>query len=128
MSRWQKVRWAGYHCRAGKKLLDFAGLQKVQSVHDINYIDPSMQGELVHVAGPLSNVPTLEDSEMGLAVQGTLLERVVEMYQWVEKSHKRKSNKRTITVSNCLISSPIATKAFQNTDIHLRNGVGRPHR
>lgn len=57
-----------------------------------------MQGELVHAAGPLSNVPVLEDSEMGLSIKGTSLKRVVEMYQWVQKTHKRKSGKRSVTV------------------------------
>ncbi len=81
-----------------------AGLQKVQTLEDINFIDHSFQGELVHAAGPLGNVPVLEDSEMGLSVKGTNLERVVEMYQWVQKTHKRKSGKRSVTVSPARLS------------------------
>lgn len=37
------------------------GLQKVESVPDVNYLDNSLSGNLVHIAGPLSNVPVLRD-------------------------------------------------------------------
>jgi hypothetical protein len=44
---------------------------------------------LIHVAGPIKQAPELQDSELGLAVVGTVLERTVEMYQWKETEHSR---------------------------------------
>ena len=37
------------------------GLSKVESVPDVSFLDQSLRGELVHVSGPLSNVPILQD-------------------------------------------------------------------
>jgi len=89
----------------------------VETVEDINFIDHAMQGQLVHVAGPLGNVPVLEDAEMGLSIRGTSLDRVVEMYQWVQKTHKRKSNKRTVTVR---------FHALPATELAMHDGACRP--
>ena len=46
-------------------------------------------GRLIHVAGPVSGAPELQDGELGVAAVGTVLERVVQMKQWKEHEHKR---------------------------------------
>lgn len=38
------------------------GLSKVVSVQEVNTLDYSLDGSLVHIAGPLSNVPVLRDT------------------------------------------------------------------
>lgn len=51
-------------------------------------IDPSHEGKLVHVSGPLVTEDKLTDTDFGVTVAGIRLFRHVEMFQW--KEHKKK--------------------------------------
>lgn len=65
-----------------RSLAEGAGL--VQSV-PADRIDPTLEGRLVHVTGPVVATTEPRDDLFGVAAAGIRLERDVEMYQWVER-------------------------------------------
>ncbi len=74
----------GRSVKTYRALVEGAGL--VVSV-DNDRVDPANDGRLVHVSGPVKPVGIPEDNVLGIAANGAAgLERVVEMYQWVETS------------------------------------------
>lgn len=60
---------------------------------DAGRIDPANERKLIHATAPLIGEGTLRDPDTGLALAGLRLERVVETYQWVEKTetHRQKN-------------------------------------
>lgn len=62
------------------------GMELVVSL-PVNTVDPANDGKLVHISGPVEDVPLLVDEDMGVAVRAVALERDVEMYQWHESEH-----------------------------------------
>ena len=56
-------------------------------------VDPEMNGKLVHMSGKADTKDVLTDDTFGISVTAIRLERHVEMYQWVEKTHSRKKKK-----------------------------------
>jgi len=50
-------------------------------------VDPEMEGRLVHVTGRADTKDVLSDDTFGVSATAIRLERVVEMFQWVEDSH-----------------------------------------
>ena len=80
----------GRSVKTYRALVEGAGL--VVSV-DNGSVDPANDGKLVHVSGPVKPVGVPEDDVLGISADGAAgLERIVEMYQWVEtsKSETRK--------------------------------------
>lgn len=74
----------GRSVKTYRALVEGAGL--VVSV-DNSRVDPANDGKLVHVSGPVKPVGVPEDNVLGISAEGAAgLERVVEMYQWVETS------------------------------------------
>ncbi len=69
-----------------------AGRGAVVSVSS-DKVDSGNEGELVHLSGMVKVDETLTDAEFGISVKGLALKREVEMYQWVEKSEKKKEKK-----------------------------------
>ncbi|MDO4220616.1 MAG: TMEM43 family protein [Akkermansia sp.] len=57
-------------------------------VQDISRIDPANEGKLVHMCGDATTQDVLKDAEFGISHNGMMLRRMVQYYQWVEKSHK----------------------------------------
>lgn len=49
-------------------------------------VAPEMDGKLVHAIGPATTDDVLTDEQFGLSVNAIRLERMVEMYQWEERS------------------------------------------
>jgi hypothetical protein len=78
------------------------GAHQVVSV-PADRVAPENEGKLVHVTGPLRTAAPLADGEFGVTVQGAVLVRHVEMYQWKEEqrteTHKNfgGSEERTTT-------------------------------
>jgi hypothetical protein len=67
-----------------RALVEGAGL--VVSL-DNGSIDPANDGKLVHISGPVTPVGVPEDDMLGISAEGAAgIERIVEMYQWVETS------------------------------------------
>lgn len=57
---------------------------------DATKIDPANDKKLIHASAPLVGQGTLRDPDTGLSLAGLRLERVVETYQWVEKSETQR--------------------------------------
>jgi hypothetical protein len=80
----------GRSVKTYRALVEGAGL--VVSV-DNGSVDPANDGKLVHISGPVKPVGVPQDDVLGISAEGAAgLERIVEMYQWVEtsKSETRK--------------------------------------
>ena len=74
----------GRSVKTYRALVEGAGL--VFSV-DNGSVDPANDGKLVHISGPVKPVGVPEDDVLGISAEGAAgLDRVVEMYQWVEDS------------------------------------------
>ena len=73
-----------------RALVEGSGL--VVSV-DNGSVDPVNDGKLVHISGPVKPVGVPEDDVLGISAEGAVgVNRIVEMYQWIEtsKSETRK--------------------------------------
>lgn len=80
----------GRSVKTYRALVEGAGL--VVSVEN-GSIDPTNDGKLVHISGPVKPVGVPQDNVLGISAEGAAgLDRTVEMYQWVEtsKSETRK--------------------------------------
>lgn len=80
----------GRSVKTYRALVEGAGL--VVSI-DNGSVDPANDGKLVHISGPVKPVGVPQDDVLGISAEGAAgLERIVEMYQWVEtaKSETRK--------------------------------------
>ncbi|MCJ8054068.1 TMEM43 family protein [Shinella curvata] len=74
----------GRSVKTYRALVEGAGL--VVSVEN-GAVDPANEGKLVHISGPVKPVGVPEDSQLGISADGAVgLDRIVEMYQWVEES------------------------------------------
>jgi len=74
----------GRSVKTYRALVEGAGL--VVSV-DSGSVDPVNEGRLVHVSGAVKPVGVPTDPVFGIAAEGAAgLDRIVEMYQWVERS------------------------------------------
>jgi hypothetical protein len=57
-------------------------------------VNPQLEGKLVHMTGVASSKKGVTDAVLGIAAPGAIrLERLVEMYQWVEKTETKKEKK-----------------------------------
>lgn len=56
-------------------------------------VDPANNGKLVHVSGTATTKETLRDGEFMVSAQGLRLRRVVQMYQWQERSRSETKKK-----------------------------------
>lgn len=56
-------------------------------------VEPSHEGNLVHVSGKAVTSATVTDPELGVSTVALKLERKVEMYQWVEEVETKKHKK-----------------------------------
>lgn len=67
------------------------------SVSSHTSIDPTLEGEAVHVSGQVSSAVGVRDPYFGLRSDGVGLYRRVQMYQWIEReeSHGRGKKRRT---------------------------------
>jgi len=74
----------GRSVKTYRALVEGAGL--VVSVGN-DSVDPANEGKLVHISGPVKPVGVPQDNALGISAEGAAgLERIVEMYQWVETS------------------------------------------
>lgn len=59
------------------------GISVVRSI-GAGKVDPALNGQLVHVAGPTRSAAGVADADLGVKAAGLRLARHVEMYQWTE--------------------------------------------
>lgn len=69
------------------------GASTVISLNEINNLEPSNEGKLVHLNGMITNVDILSDEAFGIELEAVKLKRKVEVYQWQENSKKKKEKK-----------------------------------
>ena len=56
---------------------------------NLDAVDASLEGKLVHFAGPAKTTESLSDDDFGVKVENSFsMNRVVEMYQWKEIEHR----------------------------------------
>lgn len=93
-------------------------------------VDPSKEGELVHVSGRVTTEGALTDPELGVQAQGVKLIRRVEMYQWEEEEKSEKKKKlgggeetvTTYTYRKDWSHDPIDSSSFQEPGGHENPG------
>lgn len=88
---WALVWNEGRSIKAYRALIEGAGIVVSVSADEIT---PSIEGKLIHISGSVTpdGVPT--DPEFGISADGAvMIQRKVEMYQWVEKSESRSETK-----------------------------------
>jgi hypothetical protein len=91
-------------------------------------VNPQLEGKLVHMTGVASSKKGVSDAVLGIAAPGAIrLERLVEMYQWVEKTETKKEKKlggseetiKTTTYEKEWSSSEVSSQDFK---IKEKNG------
>ncbi|MDQ0314684.1 TMEM43 family protein [Amorphus orientalis] len=91
------------------------------------HIDPANEGRLVHVSGPVRTRATPTDPDYGMSAPGALrLERVAEMFQWVE--HKRiiqnatetaaRNKRTTYSYEREWVDRPVISRRFRREEGH----------
>ncbi len=91
---------------------------------DINTIDSSLEGKLVHATGMTATLDSLVDTDFGVGLTGIRLSRSVEYYQWVEHSTSTTKDKvgggqettTTYTYSKEWTSSPVQPSNFADPE------------
>jgi hypothetical protein len=93
---------------------------------DAARIDPQNEGRLIHVSAPLEIAGEVSDSLSGMSAKAVRLDRVIEMYQWVERCES--SSKTTVggaeeTVTTCNYTkewkdSPVSSAGFKRPAGH----------
>jgi hypothetical protein len=93
-------------------------------------VDPSNEGRLVQVTGPLESLSTLADPAFGTRVEGaTRLRRSVEMYQWKEERHSETRSKLgggQETVTTWTYSRGWSEQAIDSSRFHQPGGHANP--
>ena len=57
-------------------------------------VNPQLEGKLVHMTGVASSKKGVSDAVLAISAPGAIrLERLVEMYQWIEKTETKKEKK-----------------------------------
>ncbi len=105
------------------KAMKFASENIIETAVDC--IEEKNEGKLVHFCGMTSSDDTITDEKFNISINNSLsLNRVVEMYQWKEISHRHKKNKEiyyTYTHEKVWSSNLIDSNNF-----HERNGHENP--
>jgi len=86
-------------------------------------VDPSLEGELVHLTGEAQSDEQLSDPQFGIAAVGIQLKRTAEMYQWKERKETKTekqiggSEKKVTTYSYDRVWSD---RLIDSSDFHSR--------
>jgi WD40 repeat protein len=77
------------------------GARAAVHIKDPSHVDAGNEGKLVHVTARADADETLKDSQFGISEKALRLDRVVEMYQWMEKQEEQTegqgNQRRTVT-------------------------------
>lgn len=93
-------------------------------VDNIESLDASLDGQLVHVNGTTVTSDVLTDGLFGVSVNAIALNRSVEYYQWIEHSHTETKEKlggtkeevTTYTYERGWSSSPVESSSFKDPE------------
>ncbi|MDD7318878.1 MAG: TMEM43 family protein [Prevotella sp.] len=84
--------WNEGEAVANAKLLEEVSENAVD-MENINKVDPSFNGQLVHATGEAKTNEMLREPTFGFEVNAINLKRTVEYYQWTEQKHEEKRDK-----------------------------------
>lgn len=112
------------------KMLKEAQSQVVE-LTDLNQVDPSFEGKLVHAMGFANTTDSLYDSQFKVGVRGIALHRTAEYYQWVEHSQSESKDKiggaeettTTYTYELEWVSDPVSSADFHDPAYRNENTV-----
>ena len=93
-------------------------------IENIDAIDPSVQGKLIHACGQAKTTETLSDPTFGVNVNAIKLERRVEYYQWEENRSSKSEDKlggskettTTYTYSQGWSAKPVNSANFKDPE------------
>eukprot|EP00899_Mesostigma_viride_P019826 jgi/Mesvir1/27845/Mv07520-RA.1 len=86
-------------------------------------------GALIHVAGTLTNVPLLKDTDFGILEQTVRLVRKVEMWQWHESSQSRTTRDafgKETTVTEYTYNLDWDERLISSSNFHAQGGHQNP--
>lgn len=112
------------------KMLKHAAKECVH-IPDVNTVDPSFNGKMIHANGLATTDQVLTDTYFGVFTPAIKLIREVEYYQWVENATTETKDKiggkqettTTYTYSKEWVSSPVDSQSFADPDYQGRNSV-----
>jgi hypothetical protein len=89
-------------------------------------VDPANEEKLVHVTGRATTNETLKDATFGVSANAIKLRRIVQMYQWTEKSSSQKQKKlggnetteTTYTYEPSWSEKPVDSATFKQRNGH----------
>ncbi len=89
-------------------------------------VDQTNQGKLVHVTGEATATETLTDPQLAVSAKALKLQRIVQMYQWKERSETKKRKKlgggeervTTYHYDKGWVGQPIDSSGFKRPDGH----------
>ncbi len=98
---------------------------------DITQANPDFNGKIVHCTGKALTDAILSDANFGVAVNGLHLERKVEYFQYVEKSHSEEKEKigggsettTTYTYETMWVDEPVLSSNFNDPGYKNSNFV-----
>jgi len=109
----------GNFVKTKKSLNEAEGV--VVRVNDISTVDPSLNGQLVHASAFANTDDILTDREFGVSEKAIAINRMVEYYQYEEKTSTRTENRTgggretitTYTYEKKWVKSPINSSGFE---------------
>jgi len=105
------------------------GLGVIVSLPSVDVVSDEHHNKLVHLQGKLSTDLALTDPDFGISIQCVKLRRNVEMYQWIEHTHKREYKEgdrtrveKTYSYSREWKSEVVSSGGFSNPSGHHNPG------
>ena len=101
-------------------------------VDNIDKLDASLEGQLIHANGMALTTDTLRDEAFGVKANAIHLQRRVEFYQWVEHAKQESKDKlggkeeitTTYTYSKQWVSQPVNSSSFKDPAYqNVKNGA-----
>jgi hypothetical protein len=101
-------------------------------VDNIDNLDASLEGQLIHANGMATTTDTLRDEAFGVKANAIHLQRRVEFYQWVEHTKQESKDKlggkeeivTTYTYSKQWVSQPVNSSSFKDPAYqNVKNGA-----
>ena len=101
-----------------------------QELGDVNTLNTSLNGKLVHATGPANTTDVLRDPIFNISTTAIRLSRTVEFYQWVENSHSETRQKlgggeetvTTYTYEQKWVNRPVNSSSFRDP-VAVRNNA-----
>ena len=100
-------------------------------VDNVSNLDPSLSGNLIHASAFANTEDILVDEMFGIQERAISINRLVEYYQYVEKTHTEKRDKlgggeetiTTYTYEKKWVTEPVPSGSFADPDYQSANSV-----